>query len=355
MTHSFRPATRDHVSLIIGAAGATGTGKTYSLLLLATGLAYPEATDAAQLQAIIAQEGRNRICFIDTERGRALHYAPPPGDKPDPWRASGGWFAFDQADLEPPYSPARYQEMIEAADGSGYRVVIVDSFSHEWSGEGGILEMQEVEFQRMGSKEGAKMASWIKPKMAHKKLVGRLTALRSHLLVGLRADSKVKMLTETQPNGFKKTVVIAATDLPPAERWVPVCDKSFPFELTLSFVLAPDAPGVPIPVKLQEQHRSFVAVDRPLSMETGRALASWADGGHVAATPELQKKRTPREFVDAYLDDLATAGDLESLASLQATRQKALQALQAREPELYEEVLAGNAARFAELSQEPVQ
>lgn len=295
MTHTFRPATREGTQLIIGSIGASGSGKTYSLFEIATGLAYPEASNADELAAIIAKEGRNRIVSIDTERGRALHYAPPPGQRPDPWKQGAATFAFDHAELHPPFSPQAYQDMVEAADDAGYQVIIVDSGSHEWAGEGGILEMFEADqYERAKRKanwnnrdgtqrepsyqdlEAVKMSAWIKPKMAHKKLVGRLTTLRAHLLIALRGEEKVHM--EKDPNNPKKTVVVQAADLPPNKRWTPICEKSFPFELTMSFVLEPDRPGFPIPLKLQEQHREYVPLDRPLSIETGRRLAGWAGG-----------------------------------------------------------------------------
>jgi hypothetical protein len=52
-----------------------------------------------------------------------------------------------------------------------------------------------------------------------------------------------------------------------------------PYELTASFLLMADAPGVPKPIKLQEQHRPFVPLDQPITEETGRLLAEWAAGG----------------------------------------------------------------------------
>lgn len=348
MTHSFRPAQRNHAQLLLGVAGATGSGKTYSLLMIATGLAYPEAESADELNAIIAKEGRNRICFVDTERGRATHYAPPPGAKPDPWKVNSAWFPFDHASLEPPYTPARYQEIIEAADAAEYAVIIVDSFSHEWVGEGGILEMQVEEFQRMGAREAVKMTSWIKPKMAHKKLIGRITALRAHLLVGLRAEEKVLMTKD--PNNPNKTLVVSAADRPPAERWSPVCEKAFPFELTLSFVLAPTNPGVPIPVKLQEQHGALVRLDKPLSIETGRQLAGWASGTIAGTPPAAKAKVTPEDYVASYKAGVEETTTLEELAEYQRTSDKALSRLRSSFPDLHAQCVEANSVQYAKLA-----
>lgn len=387
MSHHFRPAKREAVQLIFGLGGASGSGKTYSLFQVATGLAYPEARNAEELNAIIEREGRNRIACIDTERGRALHYAPPPGEKPDPWRREGAWFPFDHCAMEPPFSPDKYSELVEAADDAGYRVIIVDSFSHEWAGEGGVLEWHEAEqydkakrranYGNSGNDrepqwkdlEAVKMTAWIKPKMAHKKMIGRITTLRAHLLVGLRAEQKVKMVEEEQGNGRKKTVIISAADLPPAERWSPVCEKAFPFELTISFVLGPEAPGVPHILKLQDQHRPFVDLNRPLSMETGRALAAWASGAKAAGEAPKPSTRDERDQprgqgvteaedpdlrreLDDYKRGLqgARVKDLPSLQRYQERSADWLEWMKNNAPKLHAEALAANAARYSELS-----
>lgn len=355
MSHIFRPASRDGVQLIIGAAGASGSGKTYTLFELAVGLAYPEAHNAAELNDIIDREGKNRIAVIDTERGRAKHYAPPPGEKPDPWREKGAWFPFDHALLEPPFAPERYQEIIEAADDAGYRVIIVDSFSHEWAGEGGVLEMFDAEFERLGSRDATKMLAWVKPKMRHKKLIGRMTTLRAHLLVALRAEEKVKFVQERDAEGkpIGKEKIVAAKDVPTRERWSPVCEKNFPFELTLSFVLGPEAPGVPHYLKLQDQHKPFVErPDAPLTMETGRKLAAWAGGAKPGGTAAAKPKVTPEEFVRGYKDGLKECRDLDALIQYQAEAQRGINKLKEAYPSLHKEVVDANLERKTELERE---
>lgn len=374
MTHTFRPATRENTQLIIGSIGASGSGKTYSLFELATGLAYPEATNADQLAQIIQSEGRNRIVSIDTERGRALHYAPPPGEKADPWRQGSATFAFDHALMEPPFSPARYQELLEAADDAGYSVIILDSGSHEWAGEGGVLEMHEAEQYAMAKRkanygnnandrepgfkelEAVKMTAWIKPKMQHKKLVGRATTLRAHLLIALRGEEKVKLVEEELPGGRKKTNIIAASNLPPKERWTPVCEKSFPFELTMSFILTPEQPGVPFPLKLQEQHRQFLPTDRPISIETGRGLAGWAGGKSAPAATSGGDRSKAESLTQRYIDGLKNQETLDDLASYQSSASKFLGQMQAGYKDLHQKCLDANARRYSELTQmEPTE
>jgi len=155
---------------------------------------------------------------------------------------------------------------------------VVDSFSHEWAGDGGCCEMQEAELDRMAGddwrkREAVKIAAWIKPKMAHKRLVTRLLQCRAHLIFCFRAEPKIEMVKDPQTG---KMVVQPKRVLGWASEWIPVTEKNFLFEMTASFVLAPDHPGYPIPIKLQEQHKGFFPLDAPISEISGQRLAAWA-------------------------------------------------------------------------------
>ena len=250
MSFEFREPKREAAPVLIGIAGPSGGGKTYSSLRVARGLANGEP-----------------FAIVDTENGRALHYAD--------------FFPeMRHTHLRAPFSPAAYAEAIKAADAQGFPVIVVDSASHEWEGDGGVLQMQTAEFERMGSKEGARMASWIAPKSAHKAFVRDLLQVKAHVILNMRAEDKVEMV---KING--KTEVRAKESLTSILGWIPICERRLPFELTISLLVTPDAPGVPRPVKLQEQHKPMVPPDRPLSEETGRQLAAWASGGSGAGTP----------------------------------------------------------------------
>lgn len=243
MTVSFRPAKREAVGLLIGLAGASGSGKSFSALRLARGLA-----------------GAKPFAVVDTEAGRMLHYA----DSFQPW---------EHAELHAPFTPGAYAEAIKTADEAGYPVIVVDSASHEHAGEGGLLDMFDAEFERMGSRDTVKMSAWIKPKSEHKRFVSRLLQVRAHVILNFRAESKVEIVKE---NG--KTVVRPKRSLTSIDGWIPITEKSLPFELTLSLLLTPDAPGIPKPIKLQAQHRPFMPLDQPLDERVGESLATWAAG-----------------------------------------------------------------------------
>ena len=306
--YTFRPALRENVNLLICLAGPSGGGKTYTAMRLAKGI-----TPVGQ-----------RFAVIDTEAGRAKHYADQ--------------FSFDHCDLHPPFRPTAYLDAIKAAEAASYAAIVVDSFSHEHAGEGGILDWQEEELAAMVARvmkrdphaeewklrESYKMAAWIKPKMAHKAMVQRLLQVRAHLILCFRAEEKVDMVKNPQT---QKMEIVPKQTLSGFKGWIPICSKDLPFELTASFILTPDKPGVPQPIKLQEQHRAIFPAGVPIDEEAGKRLAAWARGGAAASgaapgssapaptavpaskTPETDRGSiTPREPVRTESAPAAGAG-----------------------------------------------
>lgn len=91
--------------------GPTGAGKTKSSLLLASGMLRP---------------GKQIFC-IDTERESASLYANE--------------IPFITTQLVPPYTPERYIECIRSVPVDQCGVLIIDSITHEWKGEGGCLQI----------------------------------------------------------------------------------------------------------------------------------------------------------------------------------------------------------------------
>lgn len=322
MTFSFRPATRENVALLIGLSGGTGSGKTFSAMRLAAGIC-----------------GDKPFAVIDTEAGRAKHYA----DR----------FKFDHGDLHPPFRPDTYTNAIKAADAAGYPVIVVDSASHEHAGEGGLLEWHEEELGRMAGddykrREACKMAAWIKPKMAHKAFVSRLLQVRAHLILCFRAEEKVEMV---RGDNGKMQIVPKATRTG-LDGWHPICEKNLPFEMTCSFLLTADKPGVPLPIKLQEQHRHLFPSGKPIDEASGQALAAWASGGaqQTAAAPappasEARKRLTPRQLIDTA----AAAPSAAALDDLESTYAAAIDYLKANKPGEHDLLRAAIAARRTEL------
>lgn len=274
----FKPAVRENVSLLIALAGASGSGKTYSALRLAKGLA-----------------PSGKIAFIDTEARRGLHYADQ--------------FDFIHADMRPPFRPENFLAAIKAAEKAGAEVIIIDSFSHEYDGEGGIMDWA-AEIEAAGTKSPG---NWKVPKLAHKKLMNALLQLRASVIFCLRADEKIKIAKDDRG----KTVIEQLG-------WMPIAEKRFIFEMTASFTLTPTAPGIPqfdLPHKLQTQHRAMFPAGQTIGEQAGAALAAWARGGQPAAvTPRPDDGMThPAASLSARADKLEIAlKDAPTLARLAA-------------------------------------
>jgi hypothetical protein len=281
MTFHFAPAKREQVSLLIALAGASGSGKTYSALRLARGMG-------------------TKIAFIDTEARRGLHYASE--------------FEFIHADMRPPFTPGRFVEAIRAAEQAGADVVVIDSFSMEYDGEGGIIDWADRLAEGDPSKQIKAVkppGNWKEPKLAHKKLMNALLQCRASIIFCLRADEKISIdRVEVEENGrkFMKTVITPLG-------WVPICEKRFMFEMTASFTLTPDRPGVPhfdLPHKLQQQHRSFFSDQHPITEDSGRALSQWASGVSPIETP---RPLAAQSASPASPDAPAQAGEADELSA----------------------------------------
>lgn len=237
MSFTFNTAQRRDTHLLIALAGASGSGKTFSAMNLATGIC-----------------GDKPFAVIDTEAGRALHYADQ--------------FNFKHADFAPPFTPERYLEAVKAAEAAGFEAIVIDSMSHEFDGEGGIMDMAEK-----SNMKGP--GAWKDPKMRHKKMMNAFLQVRCHLIFCLRAEEKIDM---SKKDDRGRVIVENAG-------WFPIQEKRFMYEMTASFTMNPASPGVvdlTLPHKVQDQHRMSFLPGQHISVEAGAKLATWAKGDAVA-------------------------------------------------------------------------
>lgn len=239
MSFTFRPATRENTPLIIGIAGPTKSGKTYSALRLAIGL----ANDAP-------------IAMINAEGARGHQYA----DK----------FTYMACDIQPPYSPERYTETLIAAAAIKPGVVIIDSCSHMHDGPGGLLEYHDAELQRIAGNDQAKrdranFTAWIRPKAAENKFIYTMLGMKCPMILCFRAKEKLKIVTGKPP-----------IDL----GWQPVAGERITFETLFTVMLPPRSKGVPdLSIsEMREPFDSMIPEGKPIDEDLGRRLTEWAKG-----------------------------------------------------------------------------
>lgn len=300
---SFRPARSIHErhGLFVALAGGTNSGKSFSAMRLARGIAGPSG----------------KVAAVDTEGGRILHLK--------------SHFDFDVMMMDAPHRPERYAEAARTAEEAGYDCVVIDSFSMEWVGLGGVLDWQDAEFQRMGGQEKHKLASWIKPKVSHKAMVYSLLQRRIPVVFSMRAEEKAKKVG----NDVKA-------------EWAPIQNKTFPFEVTVSFMLMQNRQGVvdlSLPHKMEGDHRAIFRDGDQLSEEHGARLAAWARGD-AAPAPAAPPKPKWVERMEEMLAELDAVQDGQQMMAAIDKWRTARDWLRVNQPEASEEVEAAFAAAY---------
>lgn len=226
----FKKAERKQVKLKLAITGPTGSGKTYSALRLAAGMS-------------------KKIAVIDTENGSASLYA----DK----------FQFDVLEILPPFSTEKYVEGINQAERAGYEVIVIDSLTHAWAGEGGLLQQKD----QLDSRPGAnKWTNWAPIDKKDSELKNAFLHSPCHIICTMRSKMEY---AQTEENGKKK---IQKMGLAPVQR------DGLTYDFTTVFDIAMD-------------HQCEVSKDRTglfadkifkITEQTGEDVLRWLNSGKAA-------------------------------------------------------------------------
>jgi hypothetical protein len=259
-----RRAVRRRVPQIMAIYGPTFSGKTFGALLLAAGLVEPG----------------ERIGFIDTENGRGSMYA----DDPDIQRLYPD--SYELIELHPPFHPRRYiaanRQLVEA----GCSLIITDSGSHAWEGEGGCQDIKE------------KDKAWNNAKLWNKRFSAALRYSPAHQIVCLRAQEKTKIVGQGRDQKYIPLGIM------------PICEKSFPFDLGLVFEVEGEVEGRPathlaMPKKWPKAMNGLFNDWQPqlLTPEVGRKIREWNNSAGQethADTLRKQARAASYEGLTAY-------------------------------------------------------
>lgn len=283
----FRKAERRKSKLRLAIAGPSGSGKTASSLLIAYGLC----------------GDWEKIGLVDTESGSGDLYA-------NAVIGNTTIGEYNILTLEPPYTPDKYINAIRAAEQAGLEVLIIDSASHAWAGEGGLLDQHGriADSGKMNS-----FAAWRQITPLHNKLVETMLRSNLHLIVTLRAKTEYVVTQEKGKTEVKKV------GLAPVQR------DGFEYEFTVFLDIAAD-------------HTANASKDRTSLLdgqyfiptpETGQMLRQWLESGVDKPEPQCaqaseenrvtninsQKVTQPQlSKIHVLLDQLgATEGDITAL------------------------------------------
>ena len=241
MTNPFQKATLKQAKLRLGITGPSGSGKTLAALMIAKGI------------------GGN-VAVIDTEHGSASLYSRS--------------FDFDVINLDPPYSPERFIELLKAAESGGYGVVIIDSATHEWDGIGGCLEINEALAQ--AKFRGNTWSAWNETTPRHRAFIDAIIQSPCHVICTARSK------TETVQGEDKK---VRKVGMKTEQRAGFEYDMSLIFEIEHEKHLAVLTKGrlFDAPASV----RNALGTPHLITPKTGELLMEWLSTGEIApaATP----------------------------------------------------------------------
>lgn len=233
---AFRKAERRKAKLRLGLAGPAGSGKTYSALKIAFGIG-------------------GKIAVIDTENGSADLYAHL-GE-------------YDVCTIEPPYTVNKYLDAIREAEQAGYDTLIVDSLTHAWAGEGGLLDQKGAIEKRTGNG----WTAWRDISPQHNRLVEAMLQSKCHIIATLRA--KMEYVQQKDEKTGKTKVEKIGMGV--------IQREGMDYEFTVMFDMAQDHTASSTKDRTSMFDGLFFTPDE----RTGKKLLEWLELGIEAPDPSI--------------------------------------------------------------------
>jgi hypothetical protein len=285
------------VPCLLGIYGPSGSGKTYSALRLATGM-----------QRITGGD----IFVIDSEAKRAKHYLYDKDLNPK-------GFHFRHIEITAPFSPKKYLAALKFCKQQGASIVIIDSMTHEHSGEGGYLQIVDKWLEKKYPGDQAKQDANYWRAFNSSGASEERKALNDGILhMGINAIFCYRGNDKQKPAGngqMQKTGMHPETT------------SNLIYEMVQCFLLMPGSDGKPIfrpetnaeklMVKTPEQFRGWFTDGMQLNEDVGQKIATWASGKKSSSTTKQTETKTEsppsvqKTYIqtgDAELDKVANDG-----------------------------------------------
>lgn len=285
-----RKAERKKAKLRLGISGPSGSGKTWSALEIAKGMG-------------------GKVGMIDTEAGRGELY--------------GSDFDYDIIRLEAPYSPERYIEAIKTFEKAGYDILIIDSLSHAWVGEGGVLSIVD----KAGSNSFTQ--GWKVGTPKQNALVDALVTSSMHIITTLRVKTEYVVEKNDRGKAEPRKVGLA-----------PVQRDGLEYEFTVFMDIS------------NQEHIAHVTKDNTKmfdqqflkpSMDMGVKLMEWLNTG-ISEQEAFVKNKVP--------EILAHIADIDSSIELKDYYIKMYREYEETFPEEFKAVTDAKDARKEEIMEE---
>jgi hypothetical protein len=245
-------AARKRAKIKMGLQGPTGSGKTYTSLLISNGLCV----------------SWDKVAVIDSENGSSelySHLGP-----------------YQVLQLHAPFSPERYIEAITLCEKSGIEVVIIDSITHEWEN---LLEYHS-------SMQGNSFTNWGKVTPRHNAFVQKILQSPLHIICTMRTKQDYIL---NEKNG---KMVPEKVGLKSVQR------DGLDYEMTLVFDLDMKNNAV------ASKDRTGLFFGKPeskLSINTGREILHWCNQEFTGPTTDdvierINHTATIGELVQLYTE-----------------------------------------------------
>lgn len=279
---TLKKAQRKRVKLKLGISSPSGGGKTASSLILAYGLIKGENPKISD------EEAWSKVAIIDTENGSGELYA---NMKVGTTQIG----EYNAITIDPPFDPQKYIEAIDVCQEAGIEVCIIDSLTHCWSGQGGLLEKQG----NISKRSGNSYTAWREITPLFNSLIDKILQCDMHMILAMR--SKTEYAQEKDEKTGKTTIRKLGT--------APVFRDGIEYEVTSFF-------------EIDTEHQAFVSKDRTgvldgqyfvITPDTGKKLAKWLEGGVAAdAKDEVVLRRTSK--VDSETELNAILEKIDTMA-----------------------------------------
>ena len=257
-------AEREKLKALLFFAGASGSGKTFSSLLMAKGMVkelYPELDDTSN-------EFWAKIGVIDSEHRRSKIYAD--------MEKHGHYIGkFMHNEIKSPFNPDDYIKAVKEAKRHGIEVVIIDSTTHAWD----FIKDYQQDL-------GGRYQDWREPTKIYNEFIKTLTEIDIHVIATSR--SKQKHALESSETGKLSVVKLGEQ---PQQR------DSFEYEflLGLSFDHNHNATVTKDNTPIFEQLGEF-----KITPEHGSKLIKWLDKGEDLMKEVREKREKHIEKINSY-------------------------------------------------------
>ncbi len=243
-----RKAERRKAKLRLGIAAPSGAGKTFSAILMAKGLG-------------------GKIGLIDTEHGSGDLYAH--------------LCEYDIISIEAPYTVTKYLQAIKTFEDAGYHTIIIDSLSHAWAGDGGLLDKQG----KMADRGTNSFAAWRTITPEHNALVDAMLRSPSHIIATMRAKQDYILEMNDKGKQTPKKVGLA-----------PVQREGMEYEFTVML----DIDMNHIASASKDRTSLFDGQFFKVSEQTGETLLQWLETGSDAPEQELLQTLDDSKYEDLF-------------------------------------------------------